>query len=154
MAKLFTPEELEELRRADAELDEEYTLSNEDIALSRSLDREAKLERLDNKGRKIADYQAAYYEANKEKIAAQQAAYYEANKEKIAAQKAAYYEANKEKIAAQKAAYYEANKEKIAAQQAAWQKKNREKWNAYQRAYRAKKKAASDGANIESGKSK
>ena len=109
MAKLFTPEELEELRRADAELDEEYTLSNEDIALSRSLDREAKLERLDNKGRKIA---------------------------------------------AQKAAYREANKEKIAAQKAAWQKKNREKWNAYQRAYRAKKKAASDGANIESGKSK
>ena len=139
MAKLFTPEELEELRRADAEVDEEYTLSNEDMALSRRLDREAKLDRMDNKGRKIA---------------AQQAAYREANKDKIAAQKAAYREANKDKIAAQQAAYREANKDKIAAQQAAWQKKNREKWNAYQRAYRAKKKAASDGANIESGKEK
>ena len=96
MAKLFTPEELEELRRADAELDEEYTLSNEDIALSRSLDREAKLERLDNKGRKIA------------------------------AQKAAYREANR-------AAYNVYMRE-------------------YQRKRRAKKKAASDGANIESGK--
>ena len=126
MAKLFTPEELEELRRADAELDEEYTLSNEDIALSRSLDREAKLERLDNKGRKIA------------------------------AQKAAYREANREKIAAQKAAYYEANREKIADYQAAYREANRAAYNVYMREYqrkrRAKKKAASDGANIESGK--
>ena len=158
MAKLFTPEELEELRRADAELDEEYTLSNEDIALSRSLDREAKLERLDNKGKKIAAQQAAYREANREKIAAQKAAYYEANREKIAAQQAAYYEANREKIAAQKAAYREANREKIAAQQAAYREANRDAYNAYMREYqanrRAKKKAASDGANIESGKSK
>ena len=66
MAKLFTKEELEELRRADAELDEEYSLTREDIDFSRALDREAKLDRLDNKGRKIADYQAAYREANRE----------------------------------------------------------------------------------------
>ena len=122
MAKFFTEEELEELRRADAELDEEYSLTQEDIEFSRAMDREAKLDRLDNRGKKIAAQQAAYREANREKIAAQQAA------------------------------YYEANREKIAAQQAVWQKKNREKWNAYLRAYRAKKKAASDGANIESGK--
>jgi hypothetical protein len=73
-----------------------------------------------------------------------------------AAQKAAYREANKEKIAAQKAAYREANKEKIADYQAAYREANREKWNAYQREYRrrkreAMKKAASDGASIESG---
>ena len=124
MAKLFTKEELEELRRADAELDEEYSLTQEDIDFSRRMDREAKLDRLDNRGRRKAARSAAYREANKEKIAAQKAAYYEANKEKIAAQKAAYYEAN------------------------------REKRNAYQREYRRrkreeKKKAASDGANIE-----
>ena len=124
MARLFTEQELEELRRADEELDESYTLSMDDIALSRRLDREAKMDRLDNKGKKIADYQAAYREANREKIADYQAAYYEANREKIAAQKAAYYEAN------------------------------REKRNAYMREYQRKrrkaKKAASDGANIES----
>ena len=111
MAKLFTEEELEELRRVDEELDVEFHLTPEDLRFSRQLDREAALDKLDNRGRKIA------------------------------AQKAAYYEANKDKIAAQKAAYREAN---------------REKWNAYQREYRrrkreAKKKAASDGANIESG---
>ena len=122
MAKLFTEEELEELRRADAELDEEYRLTPEDMAFSRQMDREAKLDRLDNRGRRSA------------------------------AQKAAYYEANREKIAAQQAAYREANKEKIAAQQAAWQKKNRDKYNAYQRAYRAKKKAASGAGTSESSK--
>ena len=77
----------------------------------KKLDREAKLDRLDNRGRRSAAQQAAYYEANREKIAAQQAAYREAN---------------------------------------------REKYNAYMREYlrkrREAKKAASDGANIESGK--
>ena len=111
MAKLFTDEEIEYLRRADAELEEEFTLTQEDLDRSRFLDREAKLDRLDNKGRRKAAQQAAYYEANKDKIAAQQAAYREANKDKIAAQKAAYRQKKRE----------------------------------------AKKNAASDGANIESG---
>ena len=156
MAKLFTEEELEELRRADAELDEEFSLTPEDLQFSRQLDRDAKLDKLDNQGRRKAAQQAAYREANKDKIAEYQAAYYEANKDKIAAQQAAYYEANKDKIAAQHAAYYEANKDKIAAQHAAYREANREKYNAYMREYHrkrreAKKKAASDGANIESG---
>ena len=67
MKKLFTEQELEELRRADEELDENFTLSVEDMALSRSLDRAAKIDRLDNKGKKIAAQKAAYYEANREK---------------------------------------------------------------------------------------
>ena len=125
MAKLFTEAELEELRRADAEIEEGFTLTQEDLNFSRNLDREAKLDKLDNHGRKIAAQQAAYREANREKIAAQQAAYYEANREKIAAQQAAYREAN------------------------------REKWNAYQREYRRKrreeqKKATSRCARPES----
>lgn len=82
MARFFTEEELEELRRADAELDEEYRLTPEDIAFSRRMDREAKLQRLDNRGRRSAAQQAAYYEANREKITDYQAAYREANREK------------------------------------------------------------------------
>lgn len=112
---MFTPEELEELRRADAEIEKSFRLTNAEIRASRNLDKEAKRSRMDN------------------------------HDQKIAAQQAAYYEANKEKIAAQRAAYREANKEKIAAQQAAWIKNNREKWNDYQREYRRRKKAASDG---------
>ena len=66
---IFTPEELEELRRADAEIEESYRAQH-----------------------------AAYREANKKKIAARNAAYYKANKEKIAARQAAYREANREKL--------------------------------------------------------
>ena len=82
MAKLFTEAELEELREADEEIEEDFALTQEDLDFSRNLDREAKLDKLDNRGRKIAAQQAAYREANREKIAAQQAAYYEANREK------------------------------------------------------------------------
>ena len=63
----FTPEELEELRKADADLDDTYRLTSEDIAFSRQLDREAKLAKKDNRGKKAAARSAAYYEANKEK---------------------------------------------------------------------------------------
>ena len=64
---LFTPEELEELSRDDAELDEEFVQTQEEIEASRKRDRSAKLDALDNKGRKIAAQQAAYREANREK---------------------------------------------------------------------------------------
>ena len=101
---LFTKEELEALRLADAELDEEFRESPEEIARSRRMDREAQLDRMDNRERGIAAYQAAYYEANRDKIAAQQAAYREANRNKIAAQQAAYREANRDKIAARRRA--------------------------------------------------
>ena len=87
---LFTPEELEELRRADEELDADFRQTQEEIEESRKRDRRVSFERKDNRGRKIAAQKAAYREANKEKIAAQQAAYREANKEKIADYQAAY----------------------------------------------------------------
>lgn len=95
--KPFTPEELEELRRADAELDEEFTFTKEDLERSRRLDQQAKLDRLDNRSRKIAAQKAAYYEANKEKIAAHQAAYREANREAYNAYMRAYQRARREK---------------------------------------------------------
>lgn len=75
MAKLFTEAELEELRRADAEIEEGFTLTQEDLNFSRNLDREAKLDKLDNHGRKIAAQQAAYREANREKWNAYQREY-------------------------------------------------------------------------------
>ena len=79
---LFTPEELEELRRADAELDEEFVQIQEEIEESRKRDKQARFDRLDAKGKKIAEYQRAYYEANREKIDEYQRAYREANREK------------------------------------------------------------------------
>ena len=79
---MFTPEELEELRRADAEIDENFRLTNEEIQASRKRDRESVVDRKDHRGKKIAAQQAAYREANKEKIAAQQAAWKKENREK------------------------------------------------------------------------
>ena len=64
---LFTEEELEEMRRADAEVEADFRLTQEDIAFSRNADREAKLSRKDPHERKIAENQRAYREANREK---------------------------------------------------------------------------------------
>jgi len=64
---LFTHEELEELRRADEELDVDFRLTPEDLERSRRMDKEARLENLDNQGRHSAAQKAAYREANREK---------------------------------------------------------------------------------------
>ena len=87
---MFTPEELEELRRIDAEIDETFRQTNEEIQASRKRDRESVIDRKDNHGKKIAAQKAAYREANREKIAAQQAAYREANREKYNAYQREY----------------------------------------------------------------
>ena len=63
---LFTPEELEELRRADEELEKNFRQTQEEIQESRQRDRQARLDGLDHKGRRIADQQRAYREANRE----------------------------------------------------------------------------------------
>lgn len=78
---MFTPEELEELRRFDEELDEEFVQTQEEIVESRKRDRKSQLTNMAPEKRKIAEYHAAYREANKDKIAERAAAYREANRE-------------------------------------------------------------------------
>lgn len=82
MKKLFTPEELEELRRADAEIDESFRQTREEIRQSRARDRQAQLAAMEPEKRKKAIRAAAYYQANREKAKARRAAYREANREK------------------------------------------------------------------------
>ena len=65
---LFTPEELAEMAVADAEIEENFSLTNEDLKRSRALDKEAVHSQKDNRGKKIAENQRAYREANREKI--------------------------------------------------------------------------------------
>ena len=76
----FTIEELAAMRAADAEIDTSFRLTQEDIELSRKLDRAALIDRMPNKIRRVAAQQKAYREANREKVAAQQKAWYEARK--------------------------------------------------------------------------
>lgn len=79
---MFTREELEEMRRADEEIEASFRLSPEDLARSRRLDRAAVLDGMDGIAHQKAAQKKAYYEANREKVAAQQKAYREANREK------------------------------------------------------------------------
>ena len=93
---LFTPEELEELRRADAEIDEDFCITQGEIVESRRRDRDVKFSRLDSKAKKIAEYQRAYREANKDNIAEYQRAYREANREKYNAYMREYLKKRRE----------------------------------------------------------
>ena len=95
---LFTPEELEELRRADAELDEEFVQTQEEINESRKRDRAVVFSRKDDRERRYAENQRAYYEANREKIAENQRAYREANREKWNAYQREYRRKRKERM--------------------------------------------------------
>ena len=65
--KLLTAEELEELRRADAELEETFVQTQDEIVASRNRDRASKLDNMDSRSRQIAENQRAYREANREK---------------------------------------------------------------------------------------
>lgn len=66
---------------ADAEIEADFRLTNDDLRRSRELDRLSVLESMSPERRKIAASQKAWYEANKEKVAASQKAYREANRE-------------------------------------------------------------------------
>lgn len=89
----FTPEELAEMAAADAEIEAEFCMTQEEIDDSRERDY---FFRVDSMDRKQLGHRR-YYEANKEKIAEGQRRYREANKEKLAEGQRRYYEANKEK---------------------------------------------------------
>ena len=128
---MFTPEELAEMAAADAEIEKEFRLTQEDLDRSRELDLEAKFQALPEEKQKVAAQQKAYREANREKAAEYQKAYREANREKVAEYQKAYREANREKLAEYQKAYREANREQL-----------RERARNYMREYQAKKRAA------------
>lgn len=65
---MFTPEELAEMVAADAEIEKEFRLTQEDLDRSRELDLEAKFQALPAEKQKLAKYQKAYREANREKV--------------------------------------------------------------------------------------
>ena len=79
----WTAEELAAMAAADAEIEADFRLTPEDLALAREVDREAVFDAKDNVAQRLAAKQKAYREANREKVAAQQKAYYEANREKL-----------------------------------------------------------------------
>ena len=115
MAIRWTPAELEERARADAEIEAgPFRFTDTEIALGRLIDREAILDRMDSKQKQRAEYQRRYREAHREEIAEGKRRYREAHKEEIAEGKRRYYETHKEEIAEAQRRYREAHKEEIA----------------------------------------
>ena len=98
---LFTPEELEELKRIDAELDAMPVTPAEYAALDF-------IEEL------LFPEKAA---ARKEKDRARRRTYYEEHREECLEVGRAYYREHKDEIAARKARWYQANKGRVNAQQ-------------------------------------
>lgn len=88
----FTPEELEEMRRADAEIEEEFR-------------------------REKRATMNAYYARNRERRLRQNKAWREKNPEKVKKSNRAWREKNQERIKARDRAYYARNREKILARQ-------------------------------------
>ena len=72
---LFTDEELKAMRLADEEIENSFSMTPEDWKRSKAMDKQARLDRLDHRGRRIAAQRAAYYEANREKWNAYQREY-------------------------------------------------------------------------------
>ena len=64
---MFTEQELAKMALADREIEAGFHLDMEDMVFSKELDRVAKLESVLPEKRKLAEYQKAYYEANREK---------------------------------------------------------------------------------------
>ena len=66
----FTPAELEERARADAEIEARpFRFTDAEIAFGRLFDREVILDRMDSKQKRIAEAQRRYRETHKEEIA-------------------------------------------------------------------------------------
>ena len=99
MAIRWTPAELAEMARADAEIEASFRITDADLVIGRLFDREAILDRMDSKQKRIAEAQRRYRETHKEEIAEVKRRYYEAHKEEIAEGKRRYREAHKEEIA-------------------------------------------------------
>lgn len=68
----FTPEEIEEMRLADEEIERDFRWTNDELAASRRRDADIFLSRKSKRDRSIAEKQRAYYEANKDSIAEKQ----------------------------------------------------------------------------------
>ena len=98
----FTPEELEEMRRADAQIEEEFRREKREVM-------------------------QAYYARNRERRLAQNKAWREKNREKVKASNQAWREKNRDRIKARDRAYYARNREKILERQKEQRRKRNEK---------------------------
>lgn len=120
---MFSPEELEELRRADAEIEADFTdLTDEELTAADRRD----LQALRDQGGSSDDRRRARYRARyilkREEIRAQNQAYREAHHEQCLATQARYRAAHREELREKELAYYYAHRDEINARRRAKRK--------------------------------
>lgn len=152
---LFTPEELEELKRIDAELDAMPVTPAEYAALE-FIEELLFPEKATARKEKDRARRRSYYEEHREECLEVGRAYYQEHKEEIAARKARWYQANKGRVNSQQREYRirigqtrtpeQREADKLAHAEARKAKRGprtpeqKERQRQYQIAYRAKKK--------------
>lgn len=128
---LFTPEELEEIRRADREIEREMyaeRLEKNKAYLER---RKLKLKKktqnhryyLKSQQRRI-DYGIVYYAEHREEVLQKTKERYQKNKKRILKKKKKYREEHREELRQKARNYYAANREAIREKQQERRKKN------------------------------
>lgn len=120
---MFSPEELEAMRRADAEVEAEFDgLTDEERRAADLRDADA----LHDKGRSADERRRERwrvdYAKNRDRKLAQAARWRAANRERFLATQAAYREAHREELRVKELAYYHAHRDEINARKRAKRK--------------------------------
>lgn len=123
MNTIFTPEELAEIKAADAEIEYSFQLTLEEYAASRERDKQASAKCVNRRD---------YYRRNAEKERARRRAYYATHKDK----EKQYRDTHKE----QSRVYRLLHSEEIKDYKRAYREANREKIREYQRKYYLRRK--------------
>jgi len=92
---MFTPEELEAMRKADEEIEREFSETAEEIEAAESRDGTLHAERNRDKWERDKERRREYYRRNRERIRAYSAQYYQAHKQKASDWKKEYYKKHK-----------------------------------------------------------
>ena len=108
-------ERTEEMIAADAEIDEGFHITRDELKASRERDADSAVEALDNRqrARLLTDrkYQREYYQRHQEALKAQHRAYYDEHREKINQKRRGKRQTEYEQL--YQKAYYEENREII-----------------------------------------
>ena len=120
---MFSPEELEELRRADAEIEAEFEgLTEEELTAADRRDLQALRDRGGSADDRRRARDRARYILKREELREQNRAYRETHREQCLAAQVRYREAHREELRQKELAYYYAHRDEINARRRAKRK--------------------------------
>lgn len=149
---MITPEERAEMAAADAEIEDGFCETADEIREANDRDFQARIAEFNPAQQRRAAYQRNYREANREKKRAYNQEYYQKHKAEYAAHRIKYRQDHPGKTAEYQRKYDKTRKETMTPQEASeWNKKQNqrhrayiardpEKWKEYHRKYRQEHK--------------